>query len=190
MLAGVSGGDRARARHRDRLHRPAGRGADLARRDRARAAVATGAMGADRRQSGSSPSASIFGAHIEAACPGVLVVLVLVALTAMAFGTLGAALALSAGSAERRAGHLPARVRDPVPVVGVLPARPAARAGARRSRDWNPMSLIADGLRDPIISGLAPRPTLEGARRRSRSSRRSASALCGRGAAQEAATEA
>ena len=40
--------------------------------------------------------------------------------------------------------------------------------------DWNPMSLIAEGMRDPIISGLSLGATLEGARRASRSWRRSA----------------
>ena len=32
---------------------------------------------------------------------------------------------------------------------------------ARTIAEWNPLSLIADGLRDPIISDLSLRPTLE-----------------------------
>ena len=65
MLAGVSGGDRARARHRDRLHRPAARGADRARRRDRRPA------GRDRRDGRRSPRlwflgvGLIFGAQIE-----------------------------------------------------------------------------------------------------------------------------
>ena len=36
---------------------------------------------------------------------------------------------------------------------------------AKTIAEWNPMSLIADGIRDPIISELSLGPMLEGARR-------------------------
>ena len=48
---------------------------------------------------------------------------------------------------------------------------------AKTIADWNPMSLIAEGLREPIISGLSLDATLEGARRHRDRRRRSASLL-------------
>ena len=98
---------------------------------RARAAGCDGRAGPDRRASWFlAIGLDLRRAHRRRASPGALVVLVLVGLNAIAFGTIGAAIALNSGSAERRAGDLPARVRDPVPVLGLLPGEPAARAGA------------------------------------------------------------
>jgi ABC-2 type transport system permease protein len=96
----------------------------------------------------------IGGARVEGGVAGALVVLVLLALAAMAFGGLGAALALKTGRASV--------VQGIFPLVFVIlflsssffpldlmqePARGVAR--------WNPLSLIVDGLREPVISGLS-----------------------------------
>jgi ABC-2 type transport system permease protein len=101
-----------------------------------------------------------FGAHIEGGVGGALVVLGLVALNAIAFGTLGAALALNSGSASVAQGIFP--------IVFVILFLSSAffpqellLEPAKTIAEWNPMSLIADGLRDPIISGVSLDVTLE-----------------------------
>jgi ABC-2 type transport system permease protein len=102
----------------------------------------------------------VFGAHIEGGVGGALVVLGLVALNAIAFGTLGAALALNSGSASVAQGIFP--------IVFVILFLSSAffpqellLEPAKTIAEWNPMSLIADGLRDPIISGVSLDVTLE-----------------------------
>jgi ABC-2 type transport system permease protein len=103
----------------------------------------------------------VFGAEIEGGVAGALVVVCLVSLNAVAFGTLGAALALKSGSASVAQGIFPI-------VFVILFLSSAYFPGnlllepARTISDWNPMSLIAEGLRDPIVSGLSLGSTLEG----------------------------
>ena len=96
----------------------------------------------------------IFGARIEAGVPGVLVILALLALASMAFGGLGAALALRAGSATVVQGIFPL-----VFVILFLSTAFFPKAlmlePAQTVAAWNPLSLIADGLRDPVTSGLS-----------------------------------
>jgi ABC-type multidrug transport system permease subunit len=96
----------------------------------------------------------IFGATIEGGVLGVLQVELLVALAALAFGALGAALALRAGNASLVQGMFPL-----VFVVlfvstaffpGDLMQEPTASIAV-----WNPLSLIADGLRDPVTEGAS-----------------------------------
>jgi ABC-2 type transport system permease protein len=96
----------------------------------------------------------IFGAHIEGGVGGVVVILVLTCLAAAAFGALAAALAIGA----RRASV----VQGIFPLVFVIlflstaffpqdlllePAKTIARL--------NPLSLIADGMRGPILGSVA-----------------------------------
>jgi ABC-2 type transport system permease protein len=103
----------------------------------------------------------VFGAHIEAGVPGALVVVVLVALNAIAFGTIGAALALKSGNASTAQGIFPL-----VFVILFLSSayfpRNLLLEPARTIADWNPMSLIAESLREPIISGLTFADTVKG----------------------------
>jgi len=95
----------------------------------------------------------IFGAHIASGAGGVIVLLALSFIAAAAFGTLASALAI--GSARASV------VQGIFPIVFVIlflstaffphalllePARTIARL--------NPLSLIADGIRGPIIGGL------------------------------------
>jgi ABC-2 type transport system permease protein len=96
----------------------------------------------------------IGGAHIEGGVAGALIVLALMGLSAAAFGGLGAALALKAGRGST--------VQGTFPVVFVilflssaffprqLMEEPAATVAA-----WNPLSLIATGIRHPIIDGVS-----------------------------------
>jgi ABC-2 type transport system permease protein len=96
----------------------------------------------------------IGGAHIKGGVAGALIVLALMGLSAAAFGGLGAALALRAGRASV--------VQGVFPVVFVilflssaffprqLMQEPAATVAA-----WNPLSLIATGVRHPIIDDVS-----------------------------------
>jgi ABC-2 type transport system permease protein len=103
----------------------------------------------------------VFGAHIEAGVPGALVVVVLVALNAIAFGTIGAALALKSGNASTAQGIFPL-----VFVILFLSSayfpRNLLLEPARTIADWNPMSMIAESLREPIVSGLTFADTVKG----------------------------
>jgi ABC-2 type transport system permease protein len=96
----------------------------------------------------------IGGAHIAGGVPGVLLVLVLLALASIAFGGLGAALALKAGRASVVQGIFPL-----VFVILFLSSaffpRELMEEPAQSVAAWNPLTLIVDGLRDPVISGIS-----------------------------------
>jgi ABC-2 type transport system permease protein len=103
----------------------------------------------------------IFGAHIKAGVPGALVLIVLVSLNALAWGSVGAALALKSGRASV--------AQSVFPIVFVILFMSSAYfpenlllQPAHSIAHWNPMSLIADSLREPVISGLSLGPTLKG----------------------------
>jgi ABC-2 type transport system permease protein len=96
----------------------------------------------------------IFGAHIEGGVAGFLLVVVLSALGAGAFGALGAGLAFRAGS--------PSVVQGIFPLVFVIMFLSSAYfprnlllEPSRTIADWNPMSLVVEGIREPIIYGLS-----------------------------------
>jgi ABC-2 type transport system permease protein len=95
----------------------------------------------------------IFGAHIQGGVAGVIVVIALVGLNALAFGTIGAAIALKSGNASTAQGIFPL-----VFVILFLSSAYFPRAlllqPAQTIADWNPMSMIAEGLRHPIVTGL------------------------------------
>jgi ABC-2 type transport system permease protein len=98
----------------------------------------------------------IAGAHIQGGVLGALLVLALCGLAAMAFGGLGAALALKSGKASVVQGTFPL-----VFVVLFLSSaffpRQLMREPAGTIAGWNPLSLIAGGVRHPIIDGLSLR---------------------------------
>jgi ABC-type multidrug transport system permease subunit len=103
----------------------------------------------------------VFGAKIESGVAGALVVTLLVALNAVAWGSVGAALALKSGRAST--------AQSIFPIVFVILFLSSAYfpenlllEPAKTIAEWNPMSLIADGLRDPVVSDLSLGPTLEG----------------------------
>jgi ABC-2 type transport system permease protein len=103
----------------------------------------------------------VFGAHVAAGVPGVLVVLALVPATAGAFAGIGAALALRSGRASVVQGVFPL-----VFVILFLSSaffpRNLLLEPAATIADWNPMSFIAEGIRDPVISNLSVEPLLKG----------------------------
>jgi ABC-2 type transport system permease protein len=103
----------------------------------------------------------IFGATVEGGVLGVLVVLVMLGLAAMAFGGLGAALALKAGRASVVQGIFPL-----VFVILFLSSaffpRALMQEPAGTVAGWNPLSLIANGLREPIIRGVELGSVAEG----------------------------
>jgi ABC-2 type transport system permease protein len=95
----------------------------------------------------------IFGAHIKGGVPGAIVILALIWLAAGAFALLGSALAIWASKASVVQGIFPivfvilflSTAFFPVNLL-LEPAQSFARL--------NPLSLIADGMRGPIIGGL------------------------------------
>jgi len=95
----------------------------------------------------------IFGAVIEGGVLGALLILVLAALTAAAFGSIGSALALKAGRVSVVQGVFPL-----VFVILFLSSAffPAAllQEPAKAIANVNPMSYIADGIREPVIAGI------------------------------------
>jgi ABC-2 type transport system permease protein len=96
----------------------------------------------------------VFGAHIKGGVGAFLLVVLLSALCAGAFGAIGAALALRTGTASVVQGIFPL-----VFVILFLSSaffpRNLLLEPSHTIADWNPMSLIAEGIRDPVIYGLS-----------------------------------
>jgi ABC-2 type transport system permease protein len=103
----------------------------------------------------------VFGAHIKGGVAGAIVVVALVVLNAIAWGSVGAALAIKSGRASVAQGVFPI-----VFVILFLSSaffpRGLLLQPAKTIADWNPMSLIADGMREPVITGLSLGSTLKG----------------------------
>jgi ABC-2 type transport system permease protein len=95
----------------------------------------------------------IFGARIEQGVAGALLVIALVTCTALAFGGIGAAIALRTGRASV--------VQGLFPLVFVILFLSSAffpqqliLEPAKAVAAINPISLIVEGVRDPVISSL------------------------------------
>jgi ABC-2 type transport system permease protein len=92
---------------------------------------------------------------------GVVQIMALLSLAALAFGALGAALALRAGSAGAVQGTFPLVFVVLFLSTAFFPRElmqePAASIAA-----WNPLSLIAHGLREPVIEGASIASFAEG----------------------------
>ncbi len=103
----------------------------------------------------------VFGAPIEEGVPGALLMVALVTLSALAFGSIGAALALRTGSASIVQGTFPlvfvviflSTAFFPEDLL-VEPAKTIAR--------YNPLSFIVDAVRDPVISSFSLGDLLKG----------------------------
>lgn len=95
-----------------------------------------------------------FGAHIAGGVAGVLHVLVLTALSALVFGALGAAMALWSGNASLVQGTFPLVFVILFLSTAFFP-RELMQEPAATVASWNPLSLIAHGLREPIIEGAS-----------------------------------
>ncbi|HEX8068292.1 MAG TPA: ABC transporter permease [Thermoleophilaceae bacterium] len=103
----------------------------------------------------------VFGAHVEGGPLGVLVVVAVMALSAVAFGGLGAALALRSGSASAVQGTFPLVFVILFLSTAFFP-RELMQEPAQTIARWNPLSLLAEAVRDPIVSGAMLEPLLEG----------------------------
>jgi ABC-2 type transport system permease protein len=103
----------------------------------------------------------LFGARIEEGIPGALLMIVLVTLSAVAFGGIGAAIALRSGKASV--------VQGLFPIVFVILFLSTAffpdallLEPARSVAEWNPLSFIVEGVRDPVISSISLEGLAEG----------------------------
>jgi ABC-2 type transport system permease protein len=96
----------------------------------------------------------IFGAHIEGGVVGVLQLKLLLALAALAFGTLGAALALWGGSASLVQGTFPLVFVVLFLSTAFFP-RELMEEPAASVAGGNPLSWIAHGIREPVIEGAS-----------------------------------
>ena len=101
----------------------------------------------------------VFGAEIEAGVVGVLLILLLTPFIAAAFGAVTAAIALKSGRASVVQGIFPLVFVILFLSSAFFPSNLLLQP-AQSISDWNPLSLIADGLREPIVYGLAAEPLL------------------------------
>jgi ABC-2 type transport system permease protein len=101
-----------------------------------------------------------FGAEIEGGVPAALLAIVLVTASALAVGAIGAAIALRSGSASVVQGLFPL-----VLVVLFLSSaffpQELMIEPAKTIAAYNPLSFIAEGVREPMISGIDATHTLE-----------------------------
>jgi ABC-type multidrug transport system permease subunit len=102
----------------------------------------------------------LFGAEIEGGVPGALLAMALVTASALAVGGIGAAIALQSGSASVVQGLFPL-----VLVVLFLSSaffpQELMIEPAKTIAEYNPLSFIVEGVREPIISGIDATHTLE-----------------------------
>lgn len=98
---------------------------------------------------------SLFGATIASGVAGVVVLTASGALVALAFGSILAGLAIRTGSAEA--------TQSTFPLVFVLLFTSSAffpretfSGWFRTVADWNPISYLAEGMRDLVITGWSP----------------------------------
>jgi ABC-2 type transport system permease protein len=95
----------------------------------------------------------IFGAEIEEGIPGALMVIALVTVAATAFGGIGAAIALATGRASIVQGMFPL-VLVILFVSSAFFPQDLMVEPARTIAHYNPLSLVAEGIRDPIAFGF------------------------------------
>jgi ABC-2 type transport system permease protein len=102
----------------------------------------------------------VFGAEIEGGVPGALLAMALVTASALAVGGIGAAIALRTGSASVVQGLFPL-----VLVVLFLSSaffpQELMIEPAKTIAEYNPLSFIVEGVREPIIAGIDATQTLE-----------------------------
>jgi ABC-2 type transport system permease protein len=103
----------------------------------------------------------IFGARVEGGAAGVLILLVLAALMAVAVSGLGIYLALRTGSAEAVQGTFPLFFVLLFFSSAFFP-RETMTGWFKTVADVNPISYLVEAMRDLVIEGIAPRPTLIG----------------------------
>ncbi len=95
-----------------------------------------------------------FGARIHEGVPGALLMIVFVSLSAVAFGGIGAAVALRTGRASVVQGLFPLVFVILFLSSAFFPANLMLEPASSVAR-YNPLSFIIDGVRDPVISSLS-----------------------------------
>ena len=103
----------------------------------------------------------IFGAHIQGGVPGVLLVLLMGVVAGTGFAALGSALALRARSAATLQGIFPL-VFVILFVSSAFFPRNLLESPIDTVANYNPLSYIANGLRNPIIHAIDSKLVLEG----------------------------
>jgi ABC-2 type transport system permease protein len=103
----------------------------------------------------------IFGAHVDGGVPGALMVLLIGMTAGTGFGALGVALALRAKSAATLQGIFPLVFVILFISTAFFP-RNLLEAPIDAIARYNPLSYLADGIRNPIIHAIAAKPVLEG----------------------------
>jgi ABC-2 type transport system permease protein len=103
----------------------------------------------------------IFGAEIVSGVPGVLVLTTIAVIAGIAFGAIGMLLAFRAKNASTVQGIFPL-VFVILFVSSAFFPRELLQSPASWLADYNPLSYIAEGIRDPIISEMSAATVLEG----------------------------
>ncbi len=96
----------------------------------------------------------IFGMRIDEGVPGALVMIVFVSLSAVAFGGIGAAVALRTGKASVVQGLFPLVFVVLFLSSAFFPSNLMLEPAGTIAK-YNPLSFIVEGVRDPVISSLS-----------------------------------
>lgn len=102
-----------------------------------------------------------FGAHVEGGAFGVLVVALIGVVAGVGFGAIGMMLALRARNASTVQGIFPL-VFVVLFVSSAFFPRDLLASPVDEIARYNPLSYVAEGLRDPIVSSVSAQPVLEG----------------------------
>jgi ABC-2 type transport system permease protein len=102
----------------------------------------------------------VFGAEIEGGVPGALLAIALVTASAIAVGGIGAAIALRTGSASVVQGLFPLVLVVLFLSSAFFPQELMVEP-AKTIAEYNPLSFIVEGVREPIIAGIDLTQTLE-----------------------------
>jgi len=103
----------------------------------------------------------IFGAHVKSGLPGLLVTFGIGIVAGVAFAALGVALALRARNASTVQGIFPLVFVSLFLSSAYFPRNLLTSPFDAIAR-YNPLSYIAEGMRDPIVNSLSAQPVLEG----------------------------
>lgn len=103
----------------------------------------------------------VFGVSIHGGVPGALLVLIIGALAGTGFAALGVLIALRARNASTVQGIFPL-VFVVLFVSSAFFPRALLQSPASWFAEWNPLSYVADGMRDPIVGSISATPVLEG----------------------------
>jgi ABC-2 type transport system permease protein len=103
----------------------------------------------------------IFGAEIQGGIPGVLLIALIGSIAGVGFAGIGVVIALRARNASTVQGIFPL-VFVVVFVSSAFFPRDLLQSPADTIARYNPISYVADGLRDPIVSSVSSTAALEG----------------------------